>query len=102
MFLDGADPYIKEKCWGIAETNFDLTTDFEKMKQQAMKVASVREIVDPDGAGGSGGSYEQRHSHKDYCYKSNNHPTPLDKGKGRAYSPTNNKRSHDSPSGTLE
>ena len=96
MFLDGADPYIKEKCWGIAETNFDLTTDFDKMKEQAMKVASVREIVDPNGAGGSGGSDEQRHSHKDYRNKSSNNPTPLDKSKGRAYSPTNNKRPHDS------
>ena len=96
MFLDGADPYIKDKCWGIAETNFDLTTDFEKMKDQASKVASVREIVDPNGAGGGVGSDEQRHPQKDYRNKSNYHPPPSDRGKGRAYSPTNNKRSLDS------
>ena len=93
MFLEGADPYIMEKCWGIAETNFDLTTDFDKMKRQAMKVAEVREIVNPNGAGGSGGSDEQRHAQKDSRNRSFQHSGPLDKGKGRAYSPTGTKRS---------
>ena len=96
MFLDGADSYIKDKCWGIIHTNFDLTTDFEKMKDQPSKVASVREIVDPNGAGGGVGSNEQRHPQKDYHNKSNSHPAPSDKGKGRVYSPTNHKRSCDS------